>query len=70
MNLLLIGLGFGLLLLALWFGLPLLMGWQADRRRRQIIQERLLAQARIDALTRATVAAMRAEVRWRGRRSQ
>lgn len=63
MSALLIGLTVGLLLLALTLGLPLLLQLRAERRRRRIIEERLLTQARIDALTRATVAAMRAELR-------
>ncbi len=42
---------------------PLLVQWLAGRQQRALYEERLLAQAQIDALTRLTVMAMRAELR-------
>jgi membrane protein DedA with SNARE-associated domain len=40
--------------------------WRADRRRLDLLAERLLAETRIDASTRATLAAMREAVRRHG----
>ena len=52
----------GLVLLTLWLIPTLYVQRQASRRQRQIIQEQLLVQARIDGLTRATLVAMRQQV--------
>lgn len=49
---------------------PLLTQWLAERQQRALYEERLLAQARIDALTRLTVMAMRAELRRAQRRER
>ncbi len=54
-----LGLAIGVLLLVTWLGLPLLLRRQVERQQRRIMEELLLAQVRITALTRATLMAMR-----------
>jgi hypothetical protein len=57
--------GMLLALLLVGIGLGYLARWRSDQRQLGIAAERLLAEQRMEAATRATLAAMRAAVRRR-----